>query len=133
MDSTLIDTYWGFGAIMGQRKQFDQSIIFLKRYYDTNPDNERIMTDLSGSYLDYAVILKGKGLIREWADCINKGKLLLMKTLAINNKNTKAYSLLALTYLCENKLDSSKYYGRIANMLDPKVLSPSDKKALGLE
>jgi len=133
LDSTLNDTYWGFGAIMGQRKQFDQSIIFLKRYYDSNPDNEKIMTDLSTSYLDYAVILKGIGLIREWADCTNEGKLLLMKTLAINNKNAKAYSLLALTYLNENKLDSSKYYGRIANKLDPKVLSPSNRKALGIE
>lgn len=133
LDSTLNDTYWGFGAIMGQRKQYDQSIIFLKRYYDSNPDNERIMTDLSTSYLDYAVILKGKGLMMDWADCTTEGKKLLLRTLAINNKNAKAHSLLALAYLRESKLDSSKYYGRIAVRLDPNVLSPSNKKALGIE
>jgi len=133
LDSTLVDTYWGFGAIMGMRNQLEQSIYFMKRYYDSDPQNERIMVDLSISYLRYALTLKQKGLDKEWSEYTNKGKQLLKKTLALNSKNANANQQLAITYYHENKLDSSKYYAVIANTLDPKILNPKFRQAIGIE
>ena len=34
LDSTLLDIYWGFGAVIGARNQYDQAIGYLKMYYD---------------------------------------------------------------------------------------------------
>ncbi len=133
LDSTLVDTYWGFGAIMGMRNQLEQSIYFMKRYYDSNPQNERIMVDLSISYLRYAMSLKQKGSGNEWPVYTNKAKQLLKKTLALNSQNANANQQLAITYYHENKLDSSKYYALIANRLDPKVLNPKFKEAIGIK
>ena len=133
LDSTLVDTYWGFGAIMGMRDQLEQSINFMKRYYDSNPQNERIMVDLSIGYLRYALILKQKDSGTEWLVYTNKAKQLLKKSLALNSKNANTNQQLAITYFYENKLDSSKYYAVIANTLDPKALNPKFKQTIGIE
>jgi tetratricopeptide (TPR) repeat protein len=133
LDSTLIDIYWGFGAVMGARKQYDQSIAYLKKYYQGNPKNERIMIDLSTSYFQYAFTLRQKGALNLWRDNMNNGKTLLKKAILINDKNAYAFSQLAIAYYYENKIDSSKYYGNIANRLDSKILNPEYKKTVGIK
>ncbi|MFC2103923.1 tetratricopeptide repeat protein [Bacteroidota bacterium] len=133
LDSTLSDVNWGYGAVLGANGQFDQSIYYLKKYYDSNPQNNRILIDIATAYFQYANSLKQQGMNDAWILNIGKGKSCIKKSLLINDKNAYAYSQLAIAYYYENKIDSAKYYGLIANELDPKVLHPQFKKAVGID
>ena len=91
------------------------------------------MIDLSTSYFQYAFTLRQKKEMNLWEDNLSKGKMLLKKVISLNNKNAYAFSQLAIAYFYENKIDSSRYYGNIANRLDPKILNSEYKKTVGIE
>jgi len=132
LDSALIDVNWGFGAVLGAQQQYEQAIYYLKRYQTANPNNDRIYIDMATTYFQYASFQNQKGLNDSWISNLNIGKFCIKKSLEINDKNAYAYRQLAIAYYNENKIDSSKYYGQIANKLDPKVLHPDFKKAVGI-
>lgn len=133
LDSTLIDVNWGYGAILGAYKQYEKAIYYLKKYQRSNPNNDRIYIDMATAYFQYASAQKEKGIIESWVLNLNKGKSCIKKSLMINDKNAYAYSQLAVAYYYENKIDSARYYGQLANKLDPKVLHPEFKKAVGID
>lgn len=130
LDSTLIDVNWGYGAVLGATKKYDQAIIYLKKYADSNNQNPRILLDLSTAYLNYANSLKENRQNEAFDFNIRKGKSCLLKYISLDDKYANAYSQLAAAYYFENKMDSAKYYGKIAERLDPKALSPELKKMI---
>jgi Tfp pilus assembly protein PilF len=130
LDSTLIDVNWGYGAVLGSTKEYNQAIFYLKKYADSNMKNPRVLIDLSTAYLNYAYSLKDQGQ-NEASDLnIKNGKSCLQKYISFDDKFAFAYKQLATAYYFENKMDSAKYYGKIAEKLDPKALSPELKKMI---
>jgi tetratricopeptide (TPR) repeat protein len=130
LDSTLIDVDWGYGAVLGATHQYENSIYYLKKYADYNMENPRILIDLGTAYLTYANSLMEHGQNKSSELNIRKGKSCLLKYISLDDKSAFAYNQLAAAYYFENKMDSAKYYGRIAERLDPKVLSPEFKKII---
>lgn len=133
LDSTLIDVNWGYGAILGANHQYGKAISYLKRYQSSNPNNDRIYINMATAYFQYTLSEQQKGQNKSWVLNLNKCKSCIKKSLRINDKNAYAYSQLAGVYYYENKIDSAKYYGEIANKLDTKVLQPEFKKDLGID
>lgn len=132
LDSTLVDVNWGYGAILGAYQQYEKAIDYFKKYQSSNPNNERIYIDMATAYFQYASSQKEKGLMESWLLNLNEAKSCIKKSLKINDKNASAYSQLAVAYYYENKIDSARYYGQLANKLDPKILHPGFKNAVGI-
>jgi len=133
LDSTLIDVNWGFGAVLGSLKEYEEAIDYLKKYQCSYPNNDRIYIDLASAYFQYASSQEEKGLNESWELNLNKGKSCIKKSLIINDKNANAYGQLAVAYYYQNNIDSARYYGQIAIMLDPKALDLRFKKAVGID
>lgn len=83
-------------------------------------------------YFKYGFAQKDNG-VSTWSLTLKKGKSYIKKSLSINSKNAIAYNQMALAYYYENKMDSARYYGAMANKLNSKLIPPSFKKALGIK
>jgi hypothetical protein len=132
LDSTLSDVNRGFGLILGATGQYEQSIYFLKKYQAANPKSDKIYVDLAIVYFKYGFAQKDNG-VSTWSLTLKKGKSYIKKSLSINSKNAIAYNQMAIAYYYEDKKDSARYYGTMANKLDSKLIPPSIKKALGIK
>jgi tetratricopeptide (TPR) repeat protein len=132
LDSTLTEVNCGFGAILTARKEYYEALNYLSICYNLNPQDEEVIKHLAICYFNHAYFLKKSGQNDKWLNELNSAKFYLNKCILINPENAYAYGQLALAYYHENKLDSAKYYGILANKKDPKILHRGFKKEIGI-
>lgn len=47
LDSTNADSFWGFGILMGQRQQYDESLGYFQTAYRLDRSNKRLLVDIA--------------------------------------------------------------------------------------
>lgn len=125
LDSTYYGAYWGFAAVLGTRKQFQESLQYFTKAIALNPKNSNLMLDAASSYFSLFFQTQEKQALYK---CIEN----LKQAINIDQNNKLAYSKLTIAYfnIDYSGNDSAKKYLRIADSLDSKLIEPDLRKVI---
>jgi tetratricopeptide (TPR) repeat protein len=99
LDSTNADVYWGFGVILGERKQYEESIEMLESSLEIYPEKERLWFCLAVSYNN----LYGKTRDKNYIDILTER---LTGAVKANPDNEKIADLLQHAEAMKEVLDN---------------------------
>lgn len=91
LDSTNASVYWGVGVLMGMKKEYEESIVYLDKSLKLNPNQEQVWHNLVSSYNNLYMQTNDKAYISkiierlEYAVLVNPDSLHLSEAL----KNAK--------------------------------------------
>ncbi|GAA3962292.1 hypothetical protein GCM10022407_06440 [Hymenobacter antarcticus] len=118
LDSTDAGAFWGFGVVMGQRQQYDESLGYFQTAYRLDGSNKRLLVDMATTRLELYAAKKEAGLLD---GAIHDLQLFLAdsmdaKTNALAYVN--AYSKLGAAYTFKQDYASAwKYVYLVENIL----------------
>jgi tetratricopeptide (TPR) repeat protein len=121
LDNTNPQVYWGFGNILGKKKEFEESIKYLKKSIELDPNNAPVYECIATSYSQ--IFLKTKDI-----KYLNQAIESLKKAVKIDPKNGRAYAQLASSYAYITQKDSLRKYIKITDKIDPKLVNPEVRK-----
>ncbi|KFF10072.1 tetratricopeptide repeat protein [Flavobacterium hydatis] len=121
LDNTNPQIYWGFGNILGKKKEFEESIKYLKRSIEIDSNNASVYECIATSYNQ--MFLKTKDI-----KYLNLGIESLKKAVKIDPKNGRAYAQLASSYAYITQKDSLRKYIKITDKIDPNLINPEVRK-----
>lgn len=121
LDNDNPEIYWGFGNLMGMRKETKQSIPLFKKSLQLNPNNAKVYESLAISYGQ--LFYETKRI--EYLDLtINT----LKSAIKLEPNNAKYYGSLTSAYSYLIQKDSLKKYIKITDKLDAKMIDPEVRK-----
>jgi len=123
LDSTNADIYWGFGNILGTKHQFKESITFLEKSIEMNPNNPRVYESISTSYGQIFFETKDVKYLNLTIDN-------LKNSIRLNPNNASAYGQLTGAYSYFNQTDSARKYLEITDRLDTNAVNPEVRNML---
>jgi tetratricopeptide (TPR) repeat protein len=123
LDSLNSEIYWGFGNLLGAQGKFMESIPFFERSLKLDPNNAKVLHDLSISYGNTFVQTRDKKYL-------NASISALKKAVNLDPKNPQFYGELTSAYCYFMQKDSAKKYFKITEQLDPNAINPEVKKLL---
>ncbi len=123
LDSLNADVYWGFGNILGLKKQFKESIFYFQKSIKLNPLNPNVYECISTSYGQLFFETKKIDFLNLTFDNLNKA-------IQLNPNNAELYGQLTGAYSYFNQKDSALKYLKIADKLDPNSINPEVRKIL---
>ncbi len=123
LDSTNAEAYWGFGNLLGRQQKFQESIEYFERSVQLNPNISNIWLCMAISYGQLFYQTKDETQLNKAIECSKKA-------IAINPKNTQAYSQLTADYTYFLQKDSARKYLDITDKLDPNAINPEVRKLL---
>jgi len=115
LDKTNADIFWGFGNILGMKKQFKESIPLLEKSIQLNPKNPKVYESVSTSYGQLFFQTKN-------VKYLNLSIANLKKSVKIDSQNSGAYAQLAKAYAYFYQKDSLRKYIKITDKLDSKLI-----------
>lgn len=121
LDKTNPEVYWGFGNLMGKKKEFEQSIHYLQRSIALEPKNAKVYESLSTSYGQ--LFFKTKEI-----KYLNLSIVNLKKVVKMEPKNGRAYGQLANSYSYFMQKDSLVKYIRKTDEIDAQFVNPEARK-----
>jgi len=123
LDSTNADIYWGFGNILGMKKQFNESIHFFEKSIKINPTSPIVFECISKSYCQLFV----KDTIM---DNLEKAISYLKTSIAMNPNVARTYGNLTGLYIYYLQKDSANKYLAITDKLDSSAVNPEVRAIL---
>jgi tetratricopeptide (TPR) repeat protein len=123
LDSTNADVFWGFGSVLGKQQHFQESLIYLDKSNEINPNNPKVWLCTSTSYGQMFYQNKDVTLLDKSIDD-------LKKSISLDPNYAQAYGQLAACYSYFTQKDSAKKYLALADKLDPSVINPEVRKIL---
>ncbi|KIA97216.1 MULTISPECIES: tetratricopeptide repeat protein [unclassified Flavobacterium] len=121
LDNTNPQVYWGFGNLLGKKNKFEESIKYLKKSIELDPNNAPVYECIATSYSQ--MFLKTKDI-----KYLNLAIESLKKAVKIDPKNGRAYGQLASSYAYIMQKDSLRKYIEITDKIDPKLVNPEVRK-----
>jgi Tfp pilus assembly protein PilF len=121
LDKTNPEVYWGFGNLMGKKKEFEQSIHYLQQSIALEPKNAKVYESLSTSYGQ--LFFKTKEI-----KYLNLSIVNLKKVVKMEPKNGRAYGQLANSYSYFMQKDSLVKYIRKTDKIDAQFVNPEARK-----
>jgi tetratricopeptide (TPR) repeat protein len=123
LDSTNSDIYWGFGNLLGMKKQFKESIPFFEKSIKINPSNPRVFECISKSYGQLFVLDTN---VAHLDLAINY----LKTAISMDPNNPRLYGNLTGLYVYFLQKDSATKYLNITDKLDTSAVNPEVRKIL---
>jgi tetratricopeptide (TPR) repeat protein len=123
LDNSNSQIYWGFGNILGRKKEFEKSIKYLKKSLEIEPNNPKVYECISISYGQLYSKTKEIKYLNLRIENLNKA-------IKIEPKNGRALGELANTYKCLNQKDSVAKYIRKTDEIDPNFVNPELRKSI---
>ena len=123
LDSTNADTYWGFGNLLGTKKQFKESIVYFNKSIRLNPNNATVWECMGKSYGQLFFLSKN---VSQLDTCINY----LKHSLQIDPANARVYGQLTACYSYYMQKDSALKYLAITDTLDSTAINPEVRQIL---
>ncbi|WP_395062210.1 tetratricopeptide repeat protein [Flavobacterium sp.] len=121
LDNKNANVYWGFGNLLGLKKDYKSSISFFEKSIKINPKNSKVYESLSTSYGQ--IFFETKDI-----KYINLTIESLKKAVKIEPNNGRMYGQLASAYSYFNQKDSLVKYIKITDNIDPKFVNPEVRK-----
>ena len=123
LDSTNAEIYWGFGNLLGAQQKFKESLTFLDKSINLNPNNAIVWESASESYGQ--IFFQTKDVKQ-----LNTSIHYLKKSIQLDPTNARAYGELTASYTYFTQHDSAKKYLELTDKLDPKEVNPEVRKIL---
>jgi tetratricopeptide (TPR) repeat protein len=117
LDNTNSQIYWGFGNLLGRKKEFEKSIKYLQKSLEIEPKNAKVYECISISYGQ--LYLKTKDV-----KYLNLRIKNLNKALKIEPNNGRTLGELASTYSYLMQKDSLIKYINKTDEIDSKFINP---------
>lgn len=121
LDKQNPNTFWGFGNILGKKREYDESVIYLQKSLNINPNNDKVHYCLAISYGQIFITKKDK----RYLDLTIKN---LNQAIKIDPKNGRYYAQLANAYSYYSQKDSLKIYIKKTDEIDPNLINPKVRK-----
>ena len=123
LDSANADIYWGFGTLLGTRKQFKESIPFFKKSIKMNSLNPRVFESISKSY--------GQLFVRDTNMTHLDLAIDYLKTaISMDADNPRLYGKLTGLYVYFLQTDSARKYLNITDKLDSTAVNSEVREIL---
>jgi tetratricopeptide (TPR) repeat protein len=123
LDSSNADIYWGYGDILGSKRQYIESIPFLTKSIKINPNNPKVYECISLSYGQLFFETKD---IKYLNQAIDNLKI----SVRIDPNNASAYGQLTAAYSYFMQKDSARKYLEITEKLNPNEINPEVRSLL---
>jgi tetratricopeptide (TPR) repeat protein len=117
LDKTNPEVYWGFGNLLGRKNEFEESIKYLQKSIELEPNNSQVYECISTSYGQ--MFYKTKDI--KYLDLTIEN---LKKAIKIQPKNGRAYGQLANSYAYLMQKDSLLKYIKKTDEIDSKFINP---------
>lgn len=117
LDNSNPQIYWGFGNILGKKNEFVESVKYLKKSIEMDPNNAKVYECISTSYGQ--IFYKTKEI-----KYLNLRIENLKKAIKIEPKNGRAFGELANTYAYLMQKDSLVKYIKKTDEIDSKFVNP---------
>jgi tetratricopeptide (TPR) repeat protein len=121
LDKNNSEVYWGFGNLMGMKKNYNQSILLLEKSIKINPNNAKVYESNAISYAN--IFNETKNVVH-----LNSTIENLKCAIKLEPENAKYYGLLTSAYSYFTQKDSLRKYLTITDKLDPKMVDPEVRK-----
>ncbi len=123
LDSTNADTYWGFGNLLGMKKQFKESITYFEKSIRLNPSNPTVFECISKSYGQ--LFVKDTNTVH-----LDKAISYLKTSISIAPNIARSYGQLTALYTYFLQKDSALKYLVITDRLDSTAINPEVRQIL---
>ena len=117
LDKTNPQIYWGFGNLLGRKKEFETSIKFFQKSIDIDSNNSKVYESLAVSYGQ--LYFKTKD-----AKFLNMRIASLKTAMRIDLENGRIVGEMANTYAILNQQDSLVKYIKITDKIDSSFVNP---------
>jgi tetratricopeptide (TPR) repeat protein len=123
LDSTNADVYWGFGTLLGMKKQFKESIPFFEKSIKLNPSNPIVFESISKSY--------GQMFVQD-TNIVHLDKAIdyLKISISMAPNVARTYGHLTGLYIYFLQKDSALKYLAITDKLDSSAVNPEVRQIL---
>lgn len=121
LDNQNPNVFWGFGNILGKEKEYEQSIVYLEKSAQLNPNNDKVFYCLATSYGQLFMKKNDK----KYLDITIKN---LNRAIKIEPKNGSYYAQLANSYVYCMQKDSLNKYIKKTDEIDPGLINPEVRK-----
>jgi tetratricopeptide (TPR) repeat protein len=113
--------YWGFGNILGKKKEYEKSVFYLEKSIALDSNNDKVYYCIA---ISYGQIFEAKKDEKYLNLIIENFK----KAVKINPNNGNYYAQIANAYAYYPKKDSVKLYIRKTDKIDPNLINPQIRK-----
>jgi len=117
LDNTNSQIYWGFGNLLGRKKEFEKSIKYLQKSLEIEPNNAKVYECISTSYGQLYLKTKDVKYLNLRINNLNKA-------LKFEPNNGRTLGELASTYSCLMQKDSLIKYIKKTDEIDSKFINP---------
>ena len=117
LDNTNSQIYWGFGNLLGRKKEFEKSIKYLQKSLELEPNNAKVYECISTSYGQLYLKTKDIKYLDLRIDNLNKA-------LKIEPNNGRTLGELASSYSYIMQKDSLIKYIKKTDEIDSKFINP---------
>jgi len=121
LDNKNPNAFWGFGNILGKKKEYEKSVVYLEKSIALDPNNGKVFYCAAISYGQIFVEKNDKKYLDLAIQNLNKA-------VKIEPKNGSYYAQLANSYAYYSKKDSLNKYIRITDEIDPKLINSEVRK-----
>ena len=121
LDNENSNVFWGFGNILGKKKEYEKSVFYLTKSIALNPNNGKVFYCTAISYGQMFIEKNDK----KYLDLAIKN---LNKAVKIEPRNGSYYAQLANSYAYYSKKDSLNKYIKKTDEIDPKLINPEVRK-----
>jgi tetratricopeptide (TPR) repeat protein len=123
LDTLNADTYWGFGNILGTRKQFKESISLFEKSISLYSTNPKVFESISTSFGQIFFETKDIKYLNSSIDN-------LKTSIRLDSQNARAYGQLTGAYSYFMEKDSALKYLKLTDKLDPNAVNPEVRQML---
>jgi len=124
LDSLNADVFWGYGDLVGQQKNYKESVVFFDHSLRLNASNSKVWESAATSYVQ--LFFKTKDV-----SFLNKSTGFLKGAIKLDPKNPGLYAELTTAYSYFNQKDSACKYLKITDALDKHVVGAEVRKTIG--
>lgn len=117
LDSLNADVYRGFGEVLVEKDNFQESVQYFDKSIELNPSRAE-------SYKSLALVYSSVFAETKVKENVSKSIELLKKAVNINPMDAISYNYIIDNYIELNQLDSASKYLNIVEALDPSLVKP---------
>lgn len=121
LDNQNPNAFWGFGIILGKKKEYEKSAVYLEKSIALNPNNGKVFYCAAISYGQIFVEKNDKKYLDQAIQNLNKA-------VKIEPNNGSYYAQLASSYAYYSKKDSLNKYIKKTDEIDPNLINPEVRK-----
>jgi tetratricopeptide (TPR) repeat protein len=123
LDSTNADIYWGFGTILGTKKQYKESIPLFEKSIKMSSNNPKVFESIASSYGQLFFETKDIKFLNLAIDN-------LKTSVRLDPNNASAYGQLTAAYSYFMQKDSGRKYLEITDKINPNEINPEVRSLL---